>query len=228
MIILIFAFAIAIRYSFLYMSESTDYNVTGVDVSLYQGEIDWNGLAKEGFDFAFIKATEGAGYVDDNYEFNRNSADRAGLRVSAYHFLSYDSSGHDQAKNYIDTVENKWRMLPPSVDVEFYGDYEYVHPSEDSLHEVLDEFLAEVESYYRKKPIIYTNKYIYKKYISGHYDDYMIWISDFNVNEKLHDGRDWTFCQYTFEGRSENISNGEKNVDLDIFNGSKWDLRFLR
>lgn len=228
MVILAFAFAIAIRYSFIYMGESTDYDVKGIDVSLYQGEIDWSGLHSEGLDFAFIKATEGADYVDRNFEGYWKAANMTPMRISAYHFLSYDSSGHDQAQNYISTVKRTWGMLPPCIDVEFYGSYEYDHPSKDKMHEILDEMLSELEDHYGMQPIIYTNKYIYSKYISGHYDDYRIWISDFDVSDNLPDGRDWTFCQYTFDGYSDSIAGGEKKVDLDVFNGSKWDLRLLK
>ena len=74
----------------------TKYPVRGVDVSSYQGEIDWQVLASQGIRFAFIKATEGSGFVDPC--FSRNMADALGtdLKVGAYHFFSYDSGGETQ------------------------------------------------------------------------------------------------------------------------------------
>ena len=66
---------------------------------------------------------------------------------------------------------------------------------------------------------------IYDTYISGRYDDYPIWISAHDIPESLSDGRDWTFCQYTFYGQSDSVGGGEKYVDLNVFNGSSWDLR---
>lgn len=63
------------------------YPVRGIDVSSYQGEIDWGTLASQGISFAFIKATEGSGFVDERFAYNYSRAQKAGLRVGAYHFL---------------------------------------------------------------------------------------------------------------------------------------------
>ena len=83
------------------------------------------------------------------------------MKIGAYHFLSYDTSGRSQAENYIETVDKKWGMLPPVVDVEFYGDYTEVHPGKKKLRRILDTVLQELEAHYGMRPIIYTNTYIY-------------------------------------------------------------------
>lgn len=101
-------------------------------------------------------------------------------------------------------------MLPPAVDVEFYGEYEEVHPSKKKLRKVLDTVLEELEDHYGQKPVIYTNTYIYDTYISGRYDDYPIWISAHDLPESLPDGSNWTFCQYTFYGQSDSVGGGRK------------------
>lgn len=229
-IVIVVFIVFCIRNLFLYIVETditpeNPYPVKGVDVSSYQLDIDWQGLEDEGFKFAFIKATEGSGHVDNRFEYNWKEANQTDMKVGAYHFLSYDTEGETQAQNYIDTVNKKWGMLPPIVDVEFYGKYEQNHPGKDKVKQILDVVLNKLEKKYHRKPIIYTNLYIYQEYISGEYDDYPIWISAHNIPEKLYDGRDWTFCQYTFYGKSESISNGEKYVDMNVFNGSSWDFR---
>ena len=201
------------------------YPVKGVDVSSYQLDIDWKGLEKEGYKFAFIKATEGSSHVDDRFEENWKNVRKTDIRAGAYHFLSYDTSGKSQAENFIKTVKKRHGMLPPAVDVEFYGEYEEVHPSKKKLRKVLDMVLQELEDHYGQKPVIYTNTYIYDTYISGRYDDYPIWISAHDLPESLPDGSNWTFCQYTFYGQSDSVGGGEKYVDLNVFNGSSWDLR---
>lgn len=207
------------------VTEENPYPVKGVDVSLYQQDIDWEGLEEEGYKFAFIKATEGSSHVDRNFERNWEEVGRTGIKAGAYHFLSYDTSGRRQAENYIETVDRKWGMLPPVVDVEFYGEYDEQHPTVKKLRKTLDAVLEALEEHYGEKPIIYTNSYIYDRYISGKYDDYDIWISAHDIPDKLDDGREWTFCQYTFYGKSENVAGGEKYVDLNVFNGSSWDFR---
>ena len=201
------------------------YPVKGVDVSSYQLEVDWDGLEDEGFKFAFIKATEGSKHVDDRFEYNWKEANKTGIKAGAYHFLSYDTDGRSQAMNYIKTVDKKWGMLPPVVDVEFYGEYVEHPPDRDVITGVLDDVLEELESHYGKKPIIYTNTHIYGEYISGAYDDYPVWISAHDIPETLSDGREWVFCQYTFYGKSESVAGGEKYVDMNVFNGSSWDFR---
>jgi len=232
LILLVLAIMIfsALRYLFLYVTEShlsadDRYPVEGVDVSTYQLEIDWKGLQSEGVDFAFIKATEGTTHVDDRFAYNWEEANRTDLKVGAYHFLSYDTAGETQAENYINIVEKKRSSLPPVVDVEFYGKYIDKHPSREKLQTTLNIVLEKLEQHYKKKPIIYTNTYIYNTYISGEYDQYDIWISNPDLPEKLPDEREWTFCQYTFKGKSQYVANGKKYVDRNVFNGTKWEFR---
>ena len=67
----------------------TDYPVRGVDVSYYQGDIDWKVLADENIDFAFIKATEGSGHIDTKFEENWEQSGKTDLKRGAYHFFSF-------------------------------------------------------------------------------------------------------------------------------------------
>ena len=73
------------------------WEVFGVDVSAYQGAVDWKKMAEQGVDFAFIKATEGSALRDRQFAANWQGAAEAGVRAGAYHFLSYDSPGETQA-----------------------------------------------------------------------------------------------------------------------------------
>ena len=100
----------------------TRYPVRGVDVSHYQGEIDWNVLGQQDIDFAYIKATEGSSHVDEKFSQNWSESALSGLAVGAYHFFSFDSSGKDQLAHFIQCLPGREGMLPPAVDVEFYGD----------------------------------------------------------------------------------------------------------
>ena len=93
------------------------YPVRGVDVSSYQKDIDWEGLEKEGFSFSFIKATEGSSHVDSRFSENWKNAGRTGMKIGAYHFLSYDTPGESQAENFINTVNKKWGMLPQTLHI---------------------------------------------------------------------------------------------------------------
>ena len=73
-----------------------EFEVHGIDVSKYQGDIDWNSVYGSGVKFAWIKATEGGDRVDDKFEQNWTRAKEAGLPRGAYHFAYWCRSGEDQ------------------------------------------------------------------------------------------------------------------------------------
>ncbi len=96
------------------------YPVQGIDVSHYQGQIDWQQMREQGIGFAYIKATEGSFYVDECYKQNMTDAEKAGIAAGAYHFFSFDSPGETQAEHFIQTVGGDGTLIPV-VDVEYYG-----------------------------------------------------------------------------------------------------------
>ncbi len=200
-----------------------DYNVHGVDVSSYQGDINWNALYEQGVAFAFIKATEGSSHIDAYFKENWNNIYRTPLRYGAYHFMSFESPGETQAKNYISTVDNRPGALPPIVDVEYYGEFLDNPPTTETVDSILTPLLKDLETHYGQKPIIYTNISFYNKYIKGNYDN-SIWIADLEGNDTLPDGEKWDFLQYSFEGELEGYSGSEKYIDLNVFNGDIQDL----
>jgi lysozyme len=80
------------------------YEVKGVDVSHYQGEIDWLALRKSGVRFAYIKATEGASLRDPRFAENWQRSHDAGIARGAYHYFLLCKSGAEQAANFIATI----------------------------------------------------------------------------------------------------------------------------
>ena len=192
------------RYSlFLYIrgiprlnAPSTErYPVRGVDVSVYQGQIDWNTLAEQRISFAFIKATEGSSSEDPNFQRNWEQARQSGLRVGAYHFFSFDSGGDSQAENFIRAVEPVEGMLPPVVDVELYGEKKRNPPAREDVTEQLSLLLERLEGY-------------------------DIWIRNVYWTPRLKDGREWTFWQYTDRARLAGYEGEEPYIDMNVFNGT--------
>ena len=203
------------------------YPVRGVDVSAYQGDIDWNALAKQNISFAFIKATEGSSFVDKHFSRNWQQAVRTNLKIGAYHFFSFDSSGLTQAENFIRTVPDAQGTLPPVVDFEFYADKEKNIPDINSARENLNILLDKLTQHYHKKPIIYATMKTYDLYIKGSYPDYPIWIRDVLKTPKLPDNRLWTFWQYSDRGRLKGYTGQEKFIDLNVFYSSIENLEKL-
>lgn len=194
------------------------YPVRGVDVSHYQGEINWSVLCQQDIRFAFIKATEGSTYVDNCFEANYAAAIQTDLRVGAYHFFSFDSPGATQANNFITTVSAYDDMLPPVVDVEFYGKYISEPPSDiETLQQELSALLNALENHYGIKPILYATQEAYDLLLKDDFSDYDLWIRNVLTTPAV-DG--WTFWQYSNRGRLDGYIGEEFYIDLNVFRGT--------
>lgn len=195
------------------------FPVRGVDVSHYQGEIDWDLISKQNIQFAFIKATEGSSHFDKKFKDNLENISKTNIKYGAYHFFSFDSQGITQAENYISVVPITDNMLPPVVDVEFYGNKEENPPDVDSVRKELDILLRTLEEHYNKKPIIYTTMKVYYLYINKYYDDYPLWIRNTYYKPFLFTDRKWMFWQYSDKEILDGYKGKEKYIDMNIFNG---------
>ena len=200
------------------------YPVRGVDVSAYQGEIDWEVLSSQDISFAFIKATEGSSFVDRYFDYNYTQAQKTNLRIGAYHFFSFDSSGTSQAENFIKNVEKCDNMLPPVIDFEFYGDKEKNPPAQSDVRQQLDALIKALETHYGMKPLLYATEESYSMYLANAYEDYDIWIRNVISAPKLSDNRDWTFWQYTNRERIDGYKGEEKYIDMNVFYGTIADF----
>ncbi len=204
---------------------ANSYAVMGVDVARYQGTIDWNALSEQGVAFAFIKATEGSSHVDVRFRENWNEVAKTSILASPYHFMSYDSGGITQAENYITTVGKRSGMLPPAVDVEFYGSY-YQTPMEPAdAREILRDLLDALEEFYGVKPIIYATRSAYTLYIEDHFEEYPFWIRNVYYPPLLDGIHDWTFWQYSDRGHL--YGHEGTHIDLNAYRGTREELEAL-
>lgn len=193
------------------------YPVRGIDVSEHQGDIDWSLVRQEGYDFAFIKASEGLDHTDSRFAENWEEAGGAGLVCGAYHFFTFRSPGLEQARNFLETAPPAPDGLPPAVDIELGGNSADV-PDREAFRAELDVFLREVENAWGRRPVLYVNDESYERFIMGAYQDYPVWNADVLWSPGLTDGRPWLFWQYSPRGRVDGIGGF---VDLDVFNGSR-------
>lgn len=179
----------------------------GIDVSHYQGKIDWNTIGRNGkVAYAYIKATEGASLVDDCYERNLHGARRAGISVGAYHFYRPNIDWQTQFENMISTVRLEEQDLIPLVDIETTGGV-----SNEKLIRDLQHFVNAVTRHYGKRPLLYTYQNFYNKHLIGHFKEYHWMIACYrDTPPQLDDNRDHTLWQYTQTGSIEGIQG---NVD---------------
>ena len=206
--------------------EAEKYEVKGVDVSEYQGEIDWDKIKSQGIDFAFIKATEGSTSKDNCFDTNFSKLKQMNdILIGCYHFFSFETKGEEQAQNYINVVgniEKESNLFLPIIDIEYYSYYKKAKPSKEWVLEELQNLLNKMEEEYRLKPIIYTTMEFYNDYIKGNFEEYDLWIRDIVFNPSLNlENRKWEFWQYTGKGRLDGYKGEEKFIDLNVFNGSK-------
>lgn len=194
--------------------DTAKYPVFGVDISNYQGDVNWDKLEEQGVKFAFIKATEGSGHTDESARRNIESALKTGIKISAYHFFSFDSAGETQADNYIAAVGDDEITLPPVVDIEYYADKKKNKPSQEETEAILRPLLEKLEEHYGVKPMIYTTLPVYYRYINGAFSEYPLWIRSVNFEPDLVD---WTFWQYDDHGKLEGYYGDEEYIDFNVY-----------
>ena len=201
------------------------YEIHGIDISHYQGEIDWNQLRHARVDgcpirFVVIKSTEGATHKDERFDDNFREALEHGFVRGAYHFWSTRSSAREQARFFIDNVDLQEGDLPPVLDVERIPN----GMSTDEFQLELLTWLHIVEDRYGAKPIIYTYNKFKETYLSAPvFDDYPYWIAHYYV-ERVEYAGEWRFWQHTDAGHLPGITG---YVDLDVYNGSFYDMMML-
>lgn len=179
----------------------------GIDVSHYQGWIDWDQVAGSSrISYVYLKATEGANFLDDTYARNLSEARRVGLSVGSYHFYRPNVSWREQLRNLTENVKAETQDLVPIIDIESRGKV-----SEEKFIADLKEFVRQVEQHYGKKPLLYSYQNFYNRHLLGHFNDYHWMIAKYQDScPVLNDGKDYIMWQYTSTGSIPGIKG---NVD---------------
>lgn len=200
------------------------YEVHGIDVSHYQGNINWNDLVRYQspdypLQFVFVKATEGGDHSDSYFKKNFDAARKYGFIRGAYHYFNPGAPAAKQAEFFIKTVKLDSADLPPVLDVEKKG-----IRSKESLVKAVKLWLDLVEAHYGVKPILYTSYKFKTSYLNDPiFNSYPYWIAHYYVDSVAYKGK-WKFWQHTDVGT---IPGVEENIDLNIFNGSLDDLKAM-
>jgi lysozyme len=196
--------------------------VFGIDVSEYQGEIDWDeadSIENFKIGFVFVRATCGIDKLDFNFKENWKQVRSKKIIRGAYHYYRPNENSIAQAKFFVKTVKLSKGDLPPILDIEQLPENQSI----DSLKVGLHRWLDYVDAHYKIKPIIYTGESYYKDFLKDEFSEYTFWVANYNFwVESIKD--DWLFWQFSEKG----IVNGiNENVDINIYNGSPKMLRYL-
>ena len=213
-----------VRYPAFGIEIPVNYSMHGIDVSHHQANIDWaavKAMQVEGIKigFAFVKATEGLDDIDNNFRRNWFNARQAGMPRGAYHFFNAGKSGKAQAQNFISIVLLQKGDMPPVLDIEQSNG-----ASVENIQQRVKDWIDLVESYYKVKPVIYTNIDFYENFLADRFDDYPLWIAHYLAKDKPRIKRNWIFWQYNEKG---NVNGIDAYVDFNVFNGDSADFKKL-
>lgn len=197
---------------------------SGVDVSGYQhpqgAGIDWNGVRTAGQSFAFVKASEGTGWVNEHFSTDIAAADLAGLEVGSYHYARPAKDPRQQAAHFAAQLEGVNSSLPPVLDLEVA---EGKNPQE--LAQWTRDFLNEFEAITGTQPMIYTYKYFWKEQMgdTAEFSNYPLWLAAYQnrAPEPVGGWDELTFWQRSDAGRIGGITGP---VDMNLFNGDDAQL----
>jgi GH25 family lysozyme M1 (1,4-beta-N-acetylmuramidase) len=203
----------------------------GVDVSNYQGSIDWLQVAGGGYTFAFAKASEGTTFTDVTYALNRSGTSGIGLRLGAYHFARpsgtsdalITSGAIAQADHFVDVAQPKGGDLPPVVDLESNGGLK-----PPGLVKWTQAWLDEVAARTGLSALIYASPAFWKSSLAdtsafalaGH----RLWIAHWTKNAAPllpaanWGGTGWAFWQWSDCQKIPGITS--RCVDADRVNGA--------
>lgn len=197
------------------------HKIHGIDVSKWNGDINWASVKSSGVSFVFIKATEGKDVLDPKFaEYQQGSA-RVGLPSAPYHFYYFCSTPEQQADWFISNVPRSAVELPPVLDAEWNHGSKTCkrHPDPVTVRAELKRFMDRLEAYYGKRPIIYTSVDFHRDNLAGHFNDYHFWVRSVAAHpEKTYADRRWAFWQYTSTGIVPGVK-GE--TDINVFAGTQ-------
>ncbi|MFL6200591.1 MAG: glycoside hydrolase family 25 protein [Thermoanaerobaculia bacterium] len=195
--------------------------VQGIDVSHFQGVVNWPQVAQAGMAFAFAKATDGITYTDPDLAANWAGIQAAGLLRGAYHFFEPNDDATAQAQHFLTTVKLVPGDLPPVLDVEITGGV-----SNEQIWSGVATWLQIVEQDTGRQPILYTASGFW----NAHQPDltltsYPLWLADYATQPTLPTGwTSWLFWQHSQSGTVAGVTG---SVDLDQFSGTLLQLHEL-
>lgn len=179
----------------------------GIDVSHWQGQIDWGKVKASGIQFAFIKATEGKNYTDPRFFENAREARAAGIKVGFYHYAtpSSPSDSEQEANWFLSVVGTLPHDLPYAYDLE--ENKQGLAPVQ--LTQAANHWLERVYSASGRLPLVYSYPhFIQTQIVNGGLVRYPLWLAFYRSGPPADMGGwdRWTVLQYTNQGEVSGIS----------------------
>ncbi len=218
----------------------------GVDVSHWQGLVNWTALEQDGIAFGFAKATDGVNFVDSRFTTNMNNARLAGVPIGPYHYAQPDSSigtladpikqdAVNEANDFVDAIEPYYTNYPgeylrPVLDVEELptsAEINTIAEQKAYLSDWIRDFNDVVQDRLGMDVIIYANSNYANTYFENSLRSFDFWLArwTYNVNNQPTSGNlgiwnSWDFWQWSDSWSAGGISP----IDGNYFDGDINDL----
>lgn len=192
-------------------SSSTIYQ--GIDVSSWQGNINFTDVKNSGIYIVYIKSSEGTNYIDPYFERNYQNAKANGLKVGFYHYVTARNTeeARNQANFFAKVISGKEPDCKLAMDFESFDNL-----SINEINEISKVFLETLQNATNKEVVIYSNSYSARNIFSKDLNIYPLWVANYGVSEPAGNDKwsTWVGWQYTSTGRVNGISG---NVDRNQF-----------
>ena len=193
--------------------------VPGIDVSRWQGAINWQTIAAQGYRFAVIRATVGNYYTDPRFYENWRGAREHNLLVTAYHVVKPKQTAESQINRLFEVLEKHKPDLPLVLDVELTDDQPRA-----TITSVVRECATRITEHTGRAPVIYTGSWFWTPNIAHgpEWAEYDLWIAHYGVSSPTlpTDWTEWKFWQYSEKGSVSGVSSssnsGAKTLETSI------------
>src|SRR4051794_6365853 len=228
------AFMAIVAIAYTTSASAVEYQ-QGIDVSHFQGNIDWNAVRNAGIKFAFVKATEGVDFVDVNFQQYITAAIAAGVPVGPYHFGRLNSGeaiptdAIDEANDFVDAIQQYYSspgmVLRPVLDYEQLPNDPVTPSVKAYVSKWIRDFSGVVQQRLGFAPIIYTCcGFQTSSFLESDIAQHDLWIRKITGGDTFNPSspptvsdlgiwNDWTFWQWSANGNVAGISP----VDRDAF-----------
>lgn len=187
----------------------------GIDVSEWQGDIDFSSVYKDGIEIVYIRAGEGSDYTDSYFEKNYQNAKEAGLKLGYYHYVTATSveEAKEQAQFFYSLIKDKTINCYPAMDFESFSGL-----TTDEINEIALAYLEELENLLGFTPALYSDADDTETIWEAVLSKYPLWVADYDTAkpDSTGDWNTWYGFQYEDTGT---VSGIDDDVDLDYFKG---------
>ncbi len=197
----------------LFLFNPTSYALEGIDVSEFQGNIDFKQVKNYGIEVVYIRSSASHSYIDAKFERNYREAKANNLKIGFYHYVTARTveEAKEQARFFASVIAGKEADCLLAMDFEVFTGL-----NKEEVNIISEAFLKTLEELTAKKAVVYSDAYnAYRIFDERIYRNYPLWLAEYDVKEpEVRNWDTWIGWQYTDRGRIPGIRD---NVDRDIY-----------